>query len=263
MPNNNNGLKVIYKNKEYKSISSACKSLDLNASTIKSRMNKFGLSFEEAVNYNRSSNSKHTVSYHGKTYSSVKSACKLLGLTSTTIRNRMAKYNMSFEDAVDNYGKFVEYRGTYYRSIKELCDALKIDVSRVRSFVRRGLSLEEAVDTVKNNDNRIKVIEYNGLVYKSLREACTKEGLDYIKTKQTMNRNNDSFKSLVIEKLFEQYKGYYIVENERTPIHTKEGIFHICTCKKCGVRSIVRADMMKEHIDSYHSINKGEVICQA
>ena len=38
------------------------------------------------------------------------------------------------------------------------------------------------------------------------------------------------------------------------PIHTKEGIFHICTCRECGIKSILRADMMKEHVVRYHNI---------
>lgn len=259
MKKNNNGLKVEYNGKEYKSITSACKELGLNASTIKSRMNKFNLSFQDAVNYNRVESSDKKVHYHNNTYSSVKSACSALGLSDTTIRNRMNKYNMSFEDAVDNFGKSVEYRGSYYRSIKGLCDSLCIDASRVRRLLRSGITLEDAIDSVKDNDNRIKLIEYNGSVYKSLHDACRAEGLDYDNTRHTMLNNNDSFESLVIEKLFEQYKGYYIVENERTPIHTKEGIFHICMCKSCGIRSIIRADMMKEHTDNCKG-NKKEVL---
>lgn len=63
-----------------------------------------------ATKYTQSNNRKfnHIVSYHGET-SSYEVMCRKLNVNTGTIRSRMKKHNISFEAAVDNYGKTAPY----------------------------------------------------------------------------------------------------------------------------------------------------------
>ena len=249
------GIKVTYKGVEYNSIKVACDTLGFNYNIIRSRMLKYSLQFEEAINYSRRDFTHGTkVMYKGVEYSSIKSACKSLGLNYSTIKSRIDKLGSSFEEVVNqsynsNRTKVV-YNGVEYNSIRSACKELgftyKIITDRMR---KHKLSFEDAVNYTStrcnNNVKRIKVT-YNGVEYNSIMSACKELGFNYVTVSSRMKRNDLSFEEAIADLFPTDLKDCFTINNVIT---AKEGVFNDCTCNKCNIRAILGVDTMRKHVE--------------
>ncbi len=97
---------------------------------------------------------KKIITYHGKEYSDLAKAISDLGIkeTHTTIKNRMEKHGMSFEEVVDadprifKSRQIFQYKDKVYYSFKELSEGVNILEGTLRKRLKKGMSVEEAVE---------------------------------------------------------------------------------------------------------------------
>lgn len=94
------------------------------------------------------SNTNRTpIIYNGVEYKSVRSACIELGLNYSIISNRMWRYSLSFEEAVDYNSRKVSYNDVEYKSRESACVELGFSYDTIRYRMRKsGLSSEETID---------------------------------------------------------------------------------------------------------------------
>lgn len=116
-----------------------------------------------------------TVTYHGINYPTMTKALKELKVEEKleTIKNRMKKHGMSFEEVIDadprmfKGGRTFQYQGKIYYSFKELSEGVNIPEGTLRKRLDNGLSVEEAVEAPRNQvvKNR-ETIVYKGKTYR-------------------------------------------------------------------------------------------------
>ena len=76
-------------------------------------------------------------------------------------------------------GKKITYKGVEYSSIKALCEKYKISYAMVSQRLKKGLSIEEAIETpLKKHRNGITVV-YKGKEYQSIRSLANKKNIPY------------------------------------------------------------------------------------
>ena len=118
---------------------------------------------------------KKIITYHGKEYPNLSKAISDLEIkeSPSTIKNRMEKHGMSFEEVVDadprifKSGQIFQYKDKVYYSFKELSEGVNIPESTLRRRIKNGMSIEEAVEALRNKvvKNR-EVITYKGKTYR-------------------------------------------------------------------------------------------------
>lgn len=91
--------------------------------------------------------------YHkptGKTFILKEGLCAFLGIDELMFREKLASGEIiEVKKVKEKKGKnaiTVEYKGVVYNSYKELCDTLKIVSSTFTSNMRKGLTVEQAIE---------------------------------------------------------------------------------------------------------------------
>ena len=123
----------------------------------------------------------------------------------TTIKNRMEKHGMSFEEVVDadprmfKGGRIFQYKDKVYYSFKELSEGVNIPEGTLRKRLNNGLSVEEAVEAPRNQivKNR-EVITYKGKTYRMWSEFFEENPLFKLARASIQNR-------MSIEEAIEDY----------------------------------------------------------
>lgn len=181
--------KILYKGKEYESIVELAKKLNIKQYKIEYKL-KEGKSVGEAVeeienNEGRSWEVKEIV-YRGKTYKGVSALSREVGVGRNVINSRLDK-GWSIEEAVETaVGKVrttqhIVYKGKRYTSIKELADSKGIVYNRIRTRLKDGWSVEEAVEKgiVESREDRgVKEIEYEGKRYMGVSNVARAAGVN-------------------------------------------------------------------------------------
>lgn len=143
---------------------------------------------------------RSAVVYKGKFYKSKVEACKVLGVAYGSLQGYCAREKVSTEEALDHLMDLKEKKKRY-----AVMDADGNIVSLRRACIDAGISYEwskvlmrnnniTAEDTLKVAKNRIENsgVEYNGIEYKSKKEACERLGIKY-NTVSNMTRDGYSF----------------------------------------------------------------------
>lgn len=68
----------------------------------------------------------------------------------------------------------IEYDDMYFNSIAELARYVNINPITLRTRLRNGLSIEEAIS---NKDKRCKEIEFENKKYDSIKQLCNEKGI--------------------------------------------------------------------------------------
>ena len=139
--------------KIYPSIDALARERHIPGNTLRHRL-KMGLSADAALNYVRDYTGKK-VEYGGKTYSSMKALANEQGVRAVALYRRTAN-GMSIEEALQDIrhhiskGHATEYGGKTYPSIKALADELRFSYGRLWSGLKKGMSVEEILNTGKD-----------------------------------------------------------------------------------------------------------------
>ncbi len=127
-----------------------------------------------------------TVTYHGKKYPTMTNALSELKIKESlpTIKKRMEKHGMSFEEVIDadprmfTCGRTFQYKDKVYYSFKELCEGVNIPEGTLSKRLKKGMSVEEAVEVPRKQRVRYQeVITYKGQTYKVWSEFFEKNPL--------------------------------------------------------------------------------------
>lgn len=136
---------VIYNGIKYSSVFEACNSLDMNMNTIYYRMREHNISFEEAVNFDRAD----YIDGNSDNGFNLAKYCKDNDLDYKKMYRYVRTQGLSIDEALDriSHNRFeVEYKGKKYRSLYDACIFLKVPYQKIYGRIKRGLSLEEAID---------------------------------------------------------------------------------------------------------------------
>ena len=76
-------------------------------------------------------------------------------------------------------GKPVEYKGVTYPSLKDLCTKLDVSYAMVTQRIKKGMSLEDAVEKPLKTHRNGKPVVYKGIEYPSLRQLSKEKGIPY------------------------------------------------------------------------------------
>lgn len=161
------------------------------------------------------------VTYHGKKYPNFSEAISDLEIkeSPSTIKNRMEKHGMSFEEVVDadprmfKGGRIFQYKDKVYYSFKELSEGVNIPEGTLRKRLNNGLSVEEAVEAPRNQivKNR-EVITYKGKTYKMWSEFFEENPLFKLARASIQNRRKSG---MSIEEALEDYAEKYFVTDHK------------------------------------------------
>ncbi|WOG25917.1 GIY-YIG nuclease family protein [Endozoicomonas sp. 8E] len=172
---------------EFSTITEACEYFDVSRTVYCERI-KNGLSVEQAlmpVDKRFVRNSKDSVVIEGSSYSSVKEACSVYGISTTSVRKRM-KGGMTLEQALvtpKNESNGIVFRGEHFESQKSFIDSvldsspfsratLNVRIANLRSGgALDDIALEEIVYGKKT------IVDRGGWLYR-LTDSVTK--LSYI-----------------------------------------------------------------------------------
>lgn len=148
--------------KEYRSFIEMCRAYGKSRGCVQGRLNK-GMSLEEALT--KESEHIHTCTDHkGNDYSSFSAMCKAYCKCRVTVAARL-KNGASLEDALTKEilpdtktcKNSTDHKGNVYQSFKEMCEAYGKQAGLVRSRLRNGMSLEEALTrSVKSYNKKEK-----------------------------------------------------------------------------------------------------------
>lgn len=140
---------VTYHENTFNSVRDGCSQLGLNYNTIYYRMSEFGISFEEAVDFDRKKHSR--VSWGDEEFSNLRQACKDAGADYSKTYRRMKQNGMSFAEAIKeekvvNPATSVTYEGVTYNSLYDACYKLKINYGTAYlRMKRKGITAEETI----------------------------------------------------------------------------------------------------------------------
>lgn len=167
---------VIVEGVKYKDIKEACKAYNILYDTYLSRVNKIGMSMEEALK--KPCRDRFFISIEGKDYYSVQDLCDNYGVTRQNYYHRL-RSGWSIEEALGIISKNkILIDGVYYDSIKDACVKRGIPYGTILSRKKSGMSVEEAflADIRLPNSKDVKIL---GVQYRSIAEACRSLGLEY------------------------------------------------------------------------------------
>lgn len=152
------GPSIEYGGKTYLSIKSLADELHVPYCRLRHRLKK-GMAVDEALQNNRLYSYKgHPVEYKGKLYPSICSLAKELPIPYYTLLYRLKK-GWSIEEALENNrprgrrGDPIEYAGKTYPNSKALAEELQISYDILRYRLRKGMTIEEALDANKAENN--------------------------------------------------------------------------------------------------------------
>lgn len=152
------GPSIEYGGKTYLSVKSLADELHVPYCRLRHRLKK-GMAVDEALQNNRLCSYKgHPVEYEGKLYPSIRSLAKELPIPYFTLLYRLKK-GWSIEEALENNrprgrrGDPIEYAGKTYPNSKVLAEELQISYDMLRYRLRKGMTIEEALDANKADHN--------------------------------------------------------------------------------------------------------------
>lgn len=199
---------------KYPEVKRYCQEYGANESTVMQYWSDKGgksLDVRDIVKILLEKKENRIVSYHGKKYPTMTNALSELKIkeSPTTIKNRMEKHGMSFEEVVDadprmfKGGRIFQYKDEVYYSFKELSEGVNIPEGTLRKRLNNGLSVEEAVEAPRNQivKNR-EVITYKGKTYRMWSEFFEENPLFKLARASIQNRRNSG---MSIEEAIEDY----------------------------------------------------------
>ena len=188
------GKTITVGNNEFVSISEAARYYNLDNGKIYYRL-KNGWTIDEAFELVKKEKATiKPIIVEGVSYKSITEACKHYNLDPKRIIYRLNN-GWSVEEAFGfvEKEKIVEpititVEGRTYNSIAEACKHYNLRSGKVYGRINRGWSIEEAFELVKRDNNRNnKEIIVNGIVFKSLAEACKHYNLNYSTIKNRLH----------------------------------------------------------------------------
>lgn len=164
---------------------------------------------------------KKIITYHGKEYPNLSKAISELGIEEapSTIKNRMEKHGMSFEEVIDadprmfKCGRIFHYKGQVYYSFKELSEGVGVPEGTLRKRLGNGMSVEEAVEAPRNQvvKNR-EVISYKGKTYKMWSEFFEENPL-FKRARGSIEKRRK--RGMSIEEALDDYAKRYFVTDHK------------------------------------------------
>lgn len=140
----------------YKTRAAACKAHGIATDVVTYRVNKLGMSVEDAILTPVRPRPRRKINYMEHHFDSVHQFAEFVGLPASTLTHWMDA-GLSPEDAVqkilDNRelcrgkGKKLKYRDEEYSSGVELCTKKGVSYSAFMQRLNKGMSVEEAIDT--------------------------------------------------------------------------------------------------------------------
>lgn len=154
-------------NNKYKDLTKLCKQKGISYYTAISRIKRYGMTIEEAVNTPISNKNKK----------GIKERCDKLGLSYGTISGRMLRKNLSFEEAVD-----FKRQSMYRYNNQDLKDYCKENGLSINSFKYYryfyGYTIEQWLEKVKEL-NKNKSSNKTGKSYSQIKQLSEKHNIDY------------------------------------------------------------------------------------
>lgn len=146
------GIRVTYGGVTYMSLNELCRAKKLQTSSL-TKLLKKGMSLDEAVSTLEELKHKREIEYNGVVYKSLSAMARAHKMKPSLVGSRLRR-GFSLEDALDpdfsinksKVGTKVVLEGDKYNSISSLAKDMFIDSSLVVVRLRRGFSLEQAVD---------------------------------------------------------------------------------------------------------------------
>lgn len=179
-----------------------------------------------------------TVTYRGKKYPNLSKAISDLEIKEapSTIKNRMEKHGMSFEEVIDadprmfKCGRIFRYQDKVYYSFKELSEGVNIPQDTLRKRIANGMSVEEAVEAPRNQvvKNR-EVITYKGRTYKMWTEFYEENPL-FKRTRTSIQKRRQ--RGMSVEEALEDYaKKHFVTDHKGNVFHNNKEM-----CSKYGLK---------------------------
>ncbi len=222
-----------YKGKKYSCLKDLCKKIGAPYSLVCRRVND-GWSLEDALN----TPVRHEIEYRGKKYPSIKALCMENDVDCTVVYSRLEagwtlERALNTPEGICPNAKEVVYNGETFKSISSLCRKYGLNISRVTTRVKRGMSIKDAVET-PDIVSQGKPCVYNEKKYRSIKNLCEQLGFNYdiilrrINSGWTLERaintpgksnkievvyNGEKYQS--ISKLCEKYGANYYIVGER------------------------------------------------
>ena len=131
---------------------------------------------------------KQKVIIKGKTFETVKDACRYYNLNYNTVEKRLSR-NWTLEEAftdIKTIGNSIVIKGKKFKSVKEACRYYNLNHNTVKSRLNNNWSIEEAFELKERKNNNI--INVKDKTFKSLSEACRYYNLNYNTTKSRLTK---------------------------------------------------------------------------
>lgn len=224
------------------------------------------------------------VEYSGVKYPSLKEFCRECNLDYNLISGRVLS-GWSLEDAINkpriynNKAKGFSYNGNEYSSISSFCKEHGLNYQFVRSRLKRGWSLEDAISKPKKTTRAVNITSYRGKEYDSVMALCKEHDLDYDlvtnrlrcgwNLEDALSRKKLEYGVLYDGKLYKSgaelarefgisistfksrlYHGYSIEESiviSDIKLKKQSDFFYECRCKHCGLQFLGTLDIAKKH----------------
>lgn len=209
---------------KYPEVKRYCQEYGANESTVMQYWSDKGgktLDIRDIVKILLEKKENRIVTYHGKKYPTMTNALSELQIkeSPTTIKSRMEKHGMSFEEVIDadprmfKCGRIFHYRGQVYYSFKELSEGVNIPEGTLRKRLKKGMSVEEAVEAPKHQivKNR-EVITYKGKTYRMWSEFLEENPL-FKRARGSIHQRRE--RGMSIEEALEDYAKKYFVTDHK------------------------------------------------
>lgn len=181
IPGGTNMKKVRYDHlgNPHESFVDMCKAWNKTENTVRSRLQR-GETLEQALT--RDNLDRAVKDENGVIYDNIGEMAKARGISRNTITNRL-NAGMTLEEAV-SMGKLAgrgistackDHRGTEYKSIAKMAEAHEIAVGTLRTRLKSGWTLEEALTTPTNYRETYR--DHEGREFKGLQAMCKYHGI--------------------------------------------------------------------------------------
>ena len=211
----------------YKSYQDACRKNNINYITFRKRYFVYGWSLARALNtpplwYRDGSStfSARKIEVENKEFESIAAAARHYGLTPDNVVTDLKKgltVNQALKLEIRPTENLIKFKGTFYESKNDLCKKLKFPYSTLLNRIRKGLTIEEAIDL--GPDHLLSEGRYNEKILKRNPALAAKSAKLYfaiviinenkrykigITTQKVSSRLSAEFNSYKILKLIKQ-----------------------------------------------------------
>lgn len=199
---------VVVAGVRYKTRAEACKAHKIATDVVTYRVNKLGMSVEDAILTPVASRPRRVIDYKEHHFDSVTKFAKFVNLPIRTLTYWLDA-GLSPEDAVqkilDNRelgvgkGKKLKYRDEEYSSGAELCTKKGISYSAFMQRLNKGMTVEEAVDTEIRETVLFKTgVVVDNIYYATVYDACNAYEERYQTVYQRMRKYDISFEEAIL-----------------------------------------------------------------